>query len=130
MATSLLDQREVKHLLQLHAKVACIVVIVLYFLMSTEVVISAASSYGCFLVTWLLSAYYAFRYRGAQQIKSIIFGFYWGAALRLILTLLWVATLMQYWQGIDWLIFLLVMLLSYLVSLVGGVSYYRRSACG
>lgn len=129
MATSLLDQREIRQLLRLHTQVACALVVVLYFVSGKTAAVSATFAYGCFLTTWLLSAYYAFRYRGAQKIRSILFGFYWGAALRLMLTILCIGLLMRYWPGVDWLIFLLVMMLSYLVSLVGGISYYHRS-CG
>lgn len=130
MTTSLRDQQEVKHLWRLHVRVACAVIIALYFVVNTTAAISAAFSYGGFLITWLLSAYYAFRYRGAQQIKPMLLGFYWGSALKLTLTLLWISVLMRYWHQIDWLIFLLVMLLSYVVSLVGGLTFYRRSTCG
>ncbi len=129
MATSLLDQREINQLLRLHIQVACVTIVILAFLVNWQVATSAALSYGWFVITWTLSAYYTFRFRGAQQIKAILLGFYIGAGLKLLLTVLWVGLLMRYWPMVNWLVFLLVMLQSYLVSLVGGFNYYR-SDCG
>jgi hypothetical protein len=134
MASSLLDQREIVHLLRLHLAAAFFSTTLIALLLNLSAALSAGLAYGLFLFTWTLSAHYAFRFRGAQRIKAILLGFYVGSLLKLMLTLVVVGLLLRFWPhnwpSINWFVFLLVMMLSYVISWLGGVQYYRRSYCG
>lgn len=94
-------------------------------LVSAEILISAALAYSLFLVGWLLQAYYIFRYQGAQQIKKILYGFYFGGALKILLTLIVVMILLRgwpsEWPAINWLVFLLVLLFGYVLAGMGAL---------